>query len=142
LTAGDVEIDVLHPPADGPDGNENARSLVLLVQHAGHRLLLTGDLEGPGLERVLRLPPVQVDVLQAPHHGSRAANTPELADWARPRHVIASHGQALRTELAAEPYLVRGIDYVGTGRHGAITVRSSEDGLWVETFRPDRNEKK
>jgi competence protein ComEC len=35
LTAGDVTIDVLHPPAAGPDGPENARSLVLEVHHAG-----------------------------------------------------------------------------------------------------------
>jgi competence protein ComEC len=63
LTAGDVAIDVLHPPAAGPDGNENARSLVLEVRHAGHSLLLTGDLEGPGLDRVLGLPPRPVDVI-------------------------------------------------------------------------------
>src|SRR5262249_11341860 len=46
LSAGDVAMEVLHPPANGPEGNENARSLVLLVRHAGHVLLLTGDLEG------------------------------------------------------------------------------------------------
>jgi competence protein ComEC len=51
LTAGDVRLDVLHPPAGtSPDESENARSLVLCVRHAGHALLLTGDLEGPGLE--------------------------------------------------------------------------------------------
>jgi competence protein ComEC len=49
LTAGDVVMEVLHPPPAGPDGNENARSLVLLVRHAGHSILLTGDLEGRGL---------------------------------------------------------------------------------------------
>ena len=56
LSAGDVRLEVLHPPASGPEGNENVRSLVLELQHAGHTLLLTGDLEGPGLERVLGLP--------------------------------------------------------------------------------------
>src|SRR5262249_6535413 len=35
LTAGDVELEVLHPPAAGPEGNENARSLVLRVRHGG-----------------------------------------------------------------------------------------------------------
>jgi competence protein ComEC len=65
LSAGPVEIEVLHPPADGPEGNENARSMVLLVRHAGHSILLTGDLEGPGLERVLTLPSKMVDVLKS-----------------------------------------------------------------------------
>jgi competence protein ComEC len=68
-----VTLDVLHPPAAGPDGNENARSLVLLVRHAGHTLLLTGDVEGPGLDMVLAAPPVPVDVLTscALLHGSK-----------------------------------------------------------------------
>jgi competence protein ComEC len=65
LTAGDVQLEVLHPPAEGPEGNENARSLVLLVRHAGHAMLLTGDLEGPGLARVLGLPEAHVDVLMS-----------------------------------------------------------------------------
>ena len=44
-------------PLDGPAENENSRSLVLLVEHAGHTILLTGDLEGPGLERALEADP-------------------------------------------------------------------------------------
>jgi competence protein ComEC len=65
LTAGDVVMEVLHPPAAGPEGNENARSLVLLVRHAGHSILLTGDLEGNGLQRVLaEVPPHRVEVLK------------------------------------------------------------------------------
>ena len=56
LRAGQVEIDVLHPPTLGPAGNENSRSLVLLVRHAGHTVLLTGDLEGVGLDMVTRQP--------------------------------------------------------------------------------------
>jgi competence protein ComEC len=64
LTAGDVSLEVLHPPAVGPEGNENARSLVLQVRHAGHVILLTGDLEGEGLRRMLsELPARRVDVL-------------------------------------------------------------------------------
>ena len=47
------------------------------------------DLEGPGLERVLAMPPQPVDVMMAPHHGSKVANTPALAAWAKPRLVIA-----------------------------------------------------
>src|SRR5262249_6284224 len=48
LSAGDVSITVLHPPPVGPEGNENARSLVLLVRYEGRSILLTGDLEGAG----------------------------------------------------------------------------------------------
>jgi competence protein ComEC len=65
LEAGDLTLEVLHPPKLGPEGNENARSLVLLARHAGHTILLTGDLEGPGLDRVLSFQPVHVDVLKS-----------------------------------------------------------------------------
>jgi competence protein ComEC len=88
LSAGEVILDVLHPPAVRLEGNENARSMVLLIRHAGHTLLLTGDLEGPGLERVLALTPQRVDVLMSPHHGSPTANTEALAKWARPKVVL------------------------------------------------------
>ena len=48
--AGEVEITLLHPPLEGiPGPDENPRSMVLLVQHFKQRILLTGDLSGPGL---------------------------------------------------------------------------------------------
>jgi competence protein ComEC len=134
LTVGNVEMDVLHPPARGPDGNENARSLVLLVRHAGHALLLTGDLEGPGLVRVLTLPRPALDVLMAPHHGSHTANTEGLADWARARVVLACQGPPQRSARKPDPYTPRGAIVLGTWPHGAITVHSQPSELVVETF--------
>jgi competence protein ComEC len=134
LGAGKVHLDVLHPPAVGPQGNENARSMVLLVRHRGHSLLLTGDLEGPGLERVLALPKVSVDVLMAPHHGSRLANKPELAAWARPRIVVSCQEPPRRPALAQEPYSERGATFLATWAHGAVSFRSQRAGLIVETF--------
>jgi competence protein ComEC len=120
LSGGEVELHVLHPPPDGPEGNENARSLVLLIRHAGQTLLLTGDLEGPGLERVLKLPAVPIDVLMAPHHGSRFPNTPELAQWARPKLVISCEGPPRGPTRPAEPYSAIGARFLGTWPHGAI----------------------
>jgi competence protein ComEC len=134
LEAGTVAMLVLHPPAAGPEGEENVRSLVLLVRHAGHSLLLTGDLEGLGLERVLALPPVPVDVLMAPHHGSRTANQPELAAWARPKLVVSCEGPPRGPTRAPEPYTAAGARFLGTWPHGAVTVRSHVSGLVVETF--------
>jgi competence protein ComEC len=63
LAAGAVTIDVLHPPADTFGDNEDERSLVLLVTHAGHSLLLMGDLREAGQKRLLSLLPTPVDVL-------------------------------------------------------------------------------
>jgi competence protein ComEC len=135
LAAGNVQMRVLHPPSQGPDGNENARSMVLLVEYEGHKILLTGDLEGPGLERVLSMPPLPVDVLMAPHHGSRTANVPELARWARPKVVVSCQGKPRGSPEGRDPYTSLGARLLCTWPAGAVTVRSSREGLVVETFR-------
>jgi competence protein ComEC len=135
LSAGEVSLEVLHPPAQGPEGNENSRSLVLLVRHGRHSLLLTGDLEGPGLERVLKMPPARVDVMQAPHHGSPKANPERLARWARPAVAVACQGRPRGGAKAEDEYAKVGARLLGTWPHGAVTVRSSAGGLTVETHR-------
>jgi competence protein ComEC len=135
LTAGDVRLEVLHPPASGPEGNENSRSLVLEVSHAGRTLLLTGDLEGEGQRLLLALPPRRVDILMAPHHGSPAANTPELAQWARPQVVVSCQEAARGPRDGGAAYRDAGARYLSTGRDGAVTIHSHVSGLVVETFR-------
>jgi competence protein ComEC len=136
LAIGDVMLEVLHPPASGPEGNENARSLVLLVRHAGHSLLLTGDLEGKGLERVVgELPRRPVAVLMAPHHGSHLANTADLAQWARPRVVVSCQGRPPPSREVLQRYRQVGAQVLDTHQHGAVTVRSHTSGLVVETYR-------
>jgi competence protein ComEC len=131
-----VSLDVLHPPADAsPDDSENARSLVLCVRHAGHTLLLTGDLESPGMERLLRLAPQGCDVLQAPHHGSRRLDTDGLTAWARPRLVVSCQGRPRGAPGAPEAYTRGGCQFLDTWRHGAVTVVSHRSGLVIETFK-------
>jgi competence protein ComEC len=136
LRAKELSIRVLHPPAVGPEGNENARSLVLLVQHAGHSILLTGDLEGAGLAHlVYELPPQLVDIMLAPHHGSPRSNTPDLVKWARPRVVVSSQTSRSSMERVAQMYQEAGVSFLPTSREGAVTIRSNPTGLVVETFR-------
>ncbi len=77
MDEGGLSCRVLHPSLIGPDGNENAQPGAATAQE-DMTILLTGDLEGPGLERVLAMPPVKVDVLMAPHHGSKTSNIPAL----------------------------------------------------------------
>ncbi|MCS6851595.1 MAG: ComEC/Rec2 family competence protein, partial [Gemmataceae bacterium] len=135
LRAGPVEIEVLHPPAQGPEGSENARSLVLEVRHQGHTLLLTGDLEGPGLARVLTLPARRIDVLMAPHHGSPTANGPALAAWAAPKVVVSCEGFRPGRPRTAAVYQAVGAAFYSTWEWGAVTLRSHASGLVLETFR-------
>lgn len=135
LTAGAVTFDVLHPPAFGPDGNENARSLVLRLSSENRTVLLTGDLEGPGLNRVLTLPPEPVDVLMAPHHGSPTANTPPLPRWARPKLVVSCNGPPSGARAKRpDPYAEVAAPVWGTWPHGAVTLRWTKEGMVAETY--------
>jgi competence protein ComEC len=135
FTAGPVTLEVLHPPAEGVPGNENARSLVLAVRHAGHTILLTGDLEGEGMRRVLALEPVHCQILMCPHHGSRAADPAGLAQWAKPKVVISCQGAPRSRGGTPDVYASRGAQFLSTWDEGAVTVRSHVSGLVVETFR-------
>jgi len=83
---GDVTFQVLWPdlpaPVTGPgDGSAaNDASVVLLIETRGLRILLTGDVEPPGQQRLAAaLPDLEVDVLKVPHHGS----TYQDLDWLR-----------------------------------------------------------
>jgi competence protein ComEC len=135
LTAGDVVIEVLHPPAAGPEGNENSRSMVLRFVHRGHVLLLTGDLEGAGQDLVFQRPTEPVDVLMAPHHGSRVANGPNLLEWAKPKLVLSCQGTPRSLRDAKDVCAEAGVPFWGTWPHGAITIRSGPAGLSAETYR-------
>ena len=144
FTTGSLTFDVLHPPPAGPAGNENARSLVLLVRHNGHSVLLTGDLEGEGQTAVIARPVSPVDVMLAPHHGAKNANAPRgtsekpepgvMAQWARPKLVVSSQ-HAGPTEHLRAGYGAAGATVFDTPTAGAVTVRCHSTGVVAECFR-------
>ncbi len=137
LTAAGVTLAVLHPPRHFRAGNENARSIVLEVRHGPNTILLTGDLEGEGLARLLRLPPRKLDVLMAPHHGSSRLDGKSLVRWGSPELVIACQA-APRNNKAEAMYALDAVEYWTTHSRGAITVRSCGNTLNVEAYHDGR----
>jgi competence protein ComEC len=131
----DVSFEVLHPPAVGPAGKENVRSLVLCVRYENRSILLTGDLEEAGLARVLALPAPPLDVLMAPHHGSDRSNVPELAAWAKPRFAVSCQTAQKNERACVRMYEKLGIPFLGTWPHGTVTIRHDGEKAWVETYR-------
>lgn len=135
-----VEIRVLHPPAGSMTSpaargeSDNASSVVLLVVAHQRRILLSGDLEGAGLERLTAGEPLPCDVVLAPHHGSPRSNTSQWAAWCRPQWAIVSSGRANRQQLEAV-YESVGARVLLTEEHGAITVVVDPDGYRVDWFR-------
>src|SRR5207253_7877537 len=96
LAAGaGTNLEILHPPRKGVYGSDNANSIVLLIEHAGRRVLLTGDLESPGLDDLLAEEPIDCAVVLAPHHGSPRSSPGKFAQWSRPEYVVISGRRGL-----------------------------------------------
>jgi competence protein ComEC len=139
LGAPHVQLSILHPPRGGILGSDNANSLVLLVEHAGRRLLLTGDLEERGMSDLLSEEPVACDVVLAPHHGSTRSNPVGFALWCQPRYVVISGRHEAMPGRGAEQveraFQARRAEVLHTSLHGLIECRLSAAGTQVRTFR-------
>lgn len=130
---GAATVQVLHPappaaatsvatPAAGDPGDDtgdgstaNDASVVLLVEVAGVRILLTGDLEPPGQAAVARLVgglDLDVDVLKVPHHGSGRQDRDWLTSL-RPEVALISVG-ADNDYGHPSPDVVQALERAGT----------------------------
>jgi competence protein ComEC len=131
----DVTIDVIHPPRLGVVGRDNANSITVVVEHAGRRLLLPGDLETPGLEDVMAELPVDCDVLMAPHHGSRRSDPPGFAAWSTPEWVVISGGADADPEVRRS-YELAGAQVLNTGEVGAVEFAMRRQRIDAAAWRP------
>ena len=132
LVDGAVDLSVLHPDNIGILGRkkDNANSIVLELQFAGRRILLTGDLEKEGLQQVMQMEPRKCDVLLAPHHGSLRSSPVEFANWANADTVVISGGSALlKTPQVAAIYKKFGSQVLETSKAGAVRFEISKDAI-------------
>ena len=121
-------IEVLHPSKQGVLGSDNANSIVLSLEYAGGRILLTGDLETPGLEEVLAEAPLDCDVVLAPHHGSHHSDPQGFAAWATPEWVVISGGVSEELDEVHASFQLTGSHVLHTAESGAVRVSIAEDG--------------
>lgn len=73
--------------------DDNNFSCVLLIRWRDKSILLTGDIEKSAETKLLayyKLP--TIDVLVAPHHGSKTSSSQDFVDRLKPMHVIFSAG--------------------------------------------------
>ena len=131
---GDCTMEVLHPPRLGVAGRDNANSLTLLVRCRGRRILLTGDLEPPGLDDVMAEEPLHCDVLLAPHHGSRRSEPESLAAWSTPGWTIISNDRRFDLRSVAAAYRAVGSQVLHTGELGAVAVTIDAAGIRAAGF--------
>ncbi|MEX0941756.1 MAG: DNA internalization-related competence protein ComEC/Rec2 [Pseudomonadales bacterium] len=107
----------------------NDRSCVLLIESDGFAILLPGDIGSAGESQLSHaaLPDAGIDVLIAPHHGSRSSSSPAFLNLVRPRVVIFSSGYNNRFNhpdpVVVDRYRLRRIRTFNTAKHGQITIR-------------------
>lgn len=111
----------LHHRADA--ASENDRSCVLLIVSSGGTALLPGDITAAA-ERTLEFDAGRVELLVAPHHGSRSSSSQAFVDAVAPRHVIFSVGYR-NPYRHPDPMVVQRYRGVGSRLH----VTSDEGAL-------------
>lgn len=127
LSVGDdVSLRVLHPD-DSEYSSDNAASIVIELTYAGRRILLTGDIEKDGLDRLTEVYRKRVDVMLSPHHGSLSANPASLGDLYQPTHIIASSGRRVSLKVLRQRF-PKPIRVMSTHYSGAVTVTIRPDG--------------
>jgi competence protein ComEC len=136
LMAGGCIARVLHPPSEGVSGNDNANSIVLSVEHAGRRILLTGDLEPPGLARLIGEPPLDCDVLLAPHHGSPRSLPDAVVSWSTPEWAVITTAHPFSQNASAYTSLL-GPRALNTADVGAVRAVLGADSVNVRAWRID-----
>lgn len=126
---GTVAVHVLHPPYEGVEGSDNANSLVLSLDYLNHSVLLTGDIEFAGLDRLIDQVQVDADIAMAPHHGSARSEPERFIQWCRPEWVVISSGRDRNLESVCELF-DHAISW-HTFRDGAITATIDPTGVKV-----------
>ena len=132
---GDCRIEVIHPTLHNPAASDNSNSLVLALEYQGRRILLTGDLESPGLNDVIAEMPCDCDLILAPHHGSARSDPSGFAAWSTPEWVVVSGSHGDRRAEVENAYRRNGARVLHTADSGAVTAIIALGRLFVEPWR-------
>jgi competence protein ComEC len=109
---------------------ENNHSLCTYISTSAGGILLTGDMEAPGVESLLESPlPGAVSLLKAPHHGSRSSNPGKIMTQFQPEIVIVSAGYQNSYHFPAQELLDQaerqGIRVWRTDLDGTVRLRAN-----------------
>ena len=128
LTQGYWSMLALHPPEQGVSGSDNANSLCVLIEFAGRRVLLPGDLEPPGMQMLVSQPITKVDVLMAPHHGSLNSKSDALLRWCNPETVVISGSTRAVSPRVLDSFKADNREVFVTARDHAIRIEIDQQG--------------
>jgi competence protein ComEC len=140
IELSDVSLEFLQATTrESSRANDNADSLVCILEYSGRTICLPGDLEDYGQDELLpKLP--DCNLLISPHHGSLASNNSKLTKALTPEFVFVSsrdHDNQTRLESI---FTSSSLHF--TCLEGALTFRIGSNGtVSAEPFRPLQNDK-
>jgi competence protein ComEC len=135
-----VEFEVLHPSIESDFTGNNA-SCVLKVSSQHGSVLLTGDIEQAAEKSLINNMPeqIKVDILLAPHHGSKTSSSNEFIATIAPEYAVISAGYRNRFGFPKQDIMSRyeahGVKTLVTFMTGEISMKFSAVGLIIEQFR-------
>ena len=138
-----VRLELLHPrPPDGTwfsrlGANDN--SLVMRIRYGEMSLLLTGDVEGPAEQLLLRSGlDLRATVLKVPHHGSKTSSSAAFLAAVQPRLAVSQSADfgrfAFPHDVVQQRYRGANIPLWITGRHGALQVKTDGTQMSYSTW--------
>jgi competence protein ComEC len=119
--AGDISV--LSPQRGERHESDNESSLVLQLQFGNQRVLLPGDIEEQGVQRLVAREQGGFEIVMLPHHGSQHSLPSQMANWSNPQVVVASTGHS---NLPRE---VRKIYDAAVARRGGAVYVTSQQGM-------------
>ena len=127
-----IRFGFMHPGLYPLQGNNNA-SCVLEIAAGPHRILLTGDIESPIENHLVRSAALSpVDIVVVPHHGSRTSSGRAFVEALRPSVAIVSAGHDNRWGFPKDDVVARwqeaGARVMNTAASGAIHYRVCAEG--------------
>jgi len=112
-----------------PSVSENDKSEVLLIEYAGRKILLCGDIERTAQNRLTEHnPDLTVDVLILPHHGSTNSLDVGFIESLKPDIIIASCSKRA-VKNAYHPPEGSSIQTFYTASDGAVTVKINSGNI-------------
>ncbi|MBT4723428.1 MAG: ComEC/Rec2 family competence protein [Planctomycetaceae bacterium] len=119
--AGDISV--LSPQRGERHESDNEASLVLKLRFGNQRVLLPGDIEEQGVQRLIAREQGGFEIVMLPHHGSQHSLPKQMANWAKPQVVVASTGHSNL------PRQVREIYDAAVARRGGTVYVTSQQGM-------------
>ena len=129
----------LSPQQDTPKGSNNW-SCVLMVEHAGQKVLITGDIEKQ-VERFLveNNNELNADLMLVPHQGSKTSSTPAFIDAVNPSLAVVAAGYQNHYghphPTIMKRYQDAGINVLSTIEHGTIEIAIDQNGMVWNSYR-------